>query len=90
MQSKQARTAVARRAKIRPNARFSTLRPQAGLSARPTPIQQRGDHRQIGHRARNAVDGTMGSALGFRYLTSYIARSLLESGGFRPQLHPRS
>ncbi|MDK9322829.1 ISL3-like element ISPfr4 family transposase [Propionibacterium freudenreichii] len=30
-----------------------------------------------------------GSALGFRNLTSYIARSLLETGGFRPQLHPR-
>ena len=31
-----------------------------------------------------------GSALGFRNLTHYIARSLLETGGFRPQLHPRS
>jgi len=30
-----------------------------------------------------------GSALGFRNLTNYIARSLLESGGFRPRLHPR-
>jgi transposase len=30
-----------------------------------------------------------GSALGFRNLTHYIARSLLETGGFRPQLHPR-
>ena len=29
------------------------------------------------------------SALGFRNLTNYIARSLLESGGFRPHLHPR-
>ncbi|MBG6226696.1 transposase [Arthrobacter sp. CAN_A2] len=28
-----------------------------------------------------------GSALGFRNLTHYIARSLLESGGFRPCLH---
>ena len=27
------------------------------------------------------------SALGFRNLTNYIARSLLETGGFRPQLH---
>jgi transposase len=31
-----------------------------------------------------------GSALGFRNLANYIARSLLETGGFRPQLHPRS
>ena len=27
------------------------------------------------------------SALGFRNLTHYIARSLLEAGGFRPHLH---
>ena len=31
-----------------------------------------------------------GSALGFRNLTNYIARSLLETGGFRPRLHPHS
>jgi transposase len=31
-----------------------------------------------------------GSALGFRNLTNYIARSLLETGGFRSGLHPRS
>ncbi|MDQ1292821.1 MAG: hypothetical protein QG608_701 [Actinomycetota bacterium] len=31
-----------------------------------------------------------GSPLGFRNLTNYIARSLLEAGGFRPRLHPRS
>jgi transposase len=31
-----------------------------------------------------------GSALGFRNLTNYIARCLLEAGGFRPQLHPQS
>ena len=31
-----------------------------------------------------------GSALGFRNLTNYIARSLLETGGFRPRLHPCS
>ena len=28
-----------------------------------------------------------GSALGFRNLTNYIARSLLETGGFKPRLH---
>jgi transposase len=41
-----------------------------------------------------AINGRLehlrGSALGFRNLTNYIARSLLEAGGFRPQLHPRS
>jgi Transposase len=31
-----------------------------------------------------------GSALGFRNLTNYIARSLLETGEFRNGLHPRS
>ncbi|PVW04427.1 ISL3 family transposase, partial [Microbacterium sp. Gd 4-13] len=39
-----------------------------------------------------AINGRLehlrGSALGFRNLTNYIARSLLESGGFRPALHP--
>ena len=40
-----------------------------------------------------AINGRLehlrGSALGFRNLTNYIARSLLETGGFRTQLHPR-
>ena len=31
-----------------------------------------------------------GIALGFRNLTHYITRSLLETGGFRPRLHPGS
>ena len=35
------------------------------------------------------LDHLRGSALGFRNLTHYIARSLLETGGFRPRLHPR-
>ncbi|MET3932813.1 transposase [Arthrobacter sp. OAP107] len=30
-----------------------------------------------------------GSALGFRNLANYIARSLLETGGFRPRLYPQ-
>ena len=38
-----------------------------------------------------AINGRLehlrGSALGFRNLTNYIARSLLETGGFRPHLH---
>jgi transposase len=41
-----------------------------------------------------AINGRLehlrGSALGFRNLTNYIARSLLDTGGFRPRLHPRS
>ncbi|GAA4730367.1 hypothetical protein GCM10023350_12010 [Nocardioides endophyticus] len=39
-----------------------------------------------------AINGRLGhlrgSAFGFRNLTNYIARSPLESGGFRPRLHP--
>jgi transposase len=40
-----------------------------------------------------AINGRLehlrGTALGFRNLTNYIARSLLEAGGFRPRLHPQ-
>ena len=40
-----------------------------------------------------AINGRLehlrGSALGFRNLTNDIARSLLETGGFRPRLHPQ-
>jgi transposase len=39
-----------------------------------------------------AINGRLehlrGSTLGFRNLTNYIARSLLETSGFRPRLHP--
>ena len=39
-----------------------------------------------------AINGRLehlrGSALGFRNITNYIARALLEAGGFRPRLHP--
>jgi hypothetical protein len=45
------------------------------------------------NRPTEALNGRLehlrGSALGFRNLTDYIVRSLLETGGFRPQLHPR-
>ncbi len=40
-----------------------------------------------------AINGRLehlrGTALGFRNLTNYVARSLLETGGFRRQLHRR-
>lgn len=39
-----------------------------------------------------AINGRLehlrGTALGFRNLANYIARSLLDTGGFRPQIHP--
>jgi transposase len=39
-------------------------------------------------RSTAASNPSAGSALGFHNLTNYIARSLLETGGFRPRLHP--
>ena len=55
-----------------------------------------GGSRGIGYAVANALasegvnrlEHLRGSALGFRNLTNYIARSLLEAGGFRPHLHP--
>lgn len=45
------------------------------------------------NRPTEAINGRLehlrGSALGFRNLTHYIARSILETGGFRPRLHPQ-
>lgn len=42
-------------------------------------------------RTPEAINGRLehlrGSSLGLRNLTNYIARSLLETGGFRPLLH---
>ncbi len=50
------------------------------------------DHPRTSNGPTEAINGRLehlrGSALGFRNLTNYIARSLLETGGFRPQLHP--
>ena len=50
------------------------------------------DHPHTSNGPSEAINGRLehlrGIALGFRNLTHYIARSLLEAGGFRPQLHP--
>ncbi|WP_344307067.1 transposase, partial [Brevibacterium samyangense] len=49
------------------------------------------DHPGSSNGPIEAINGRLehlrGSALGFRNLTNYIARSLLEAGGFRPVLH---
>ena len=49
------------------------------------------DHPGTSNGPTEAINGRLehlrGSALGFRNLTHYIARSLLEAGGFRPRLH---
>ncbi|WP_460703209.1 ISL3 family transposase [Luteococcus sediminum] len=50
------------------------------------------DHQGSSNGPTEAINGRLehlrGTALGFRNLTHYIARSLLEAGGFRPDLHP--
>lgn len=49
------------------------------------------DHPGTSNGPTEAINGRLehlrGSALGFRNLAHYVARSLLESGGFRPILH---
>ncbi len=51
------------------------------------------DHPRTSNDPTEAINGRLehlrGSALGFRNLTHYVARSLLEAGGFRPHLHPQ-
>ena len=51
------------------------------------------DHPHTSNGPTEAINGRLehlhGSALGFRNLTYYITRALLETGGFRPQLHPQ-
>jgi transposase len=64
------------------------------LNKRATDILAYFDNPHTSNGPTEAINGRLehlrGSALGFRNLTNYIARSLLETGGFRPQLHPRS
>ena len=49
------------------------------------------DHPGTSNGPSEAINGRLehlrGTALGFRNITHYIARSLLEAGGFRPRLH---
>ena len=51
------------------------------------------DRPGVSNGPTEAINGRLehlrGSALGFRNLTNYVARCLLEAGGFRPRLHPR-
>ena len=51
------------------------------------------DHPRTSNGPTEAINGRLehlrGSALGFRNLNHYVARSLLETGGFRPRLHRR-
>ena len=51
------------------------------------------DHPHTTGGPTEAINGRLehlrGSALGFRNLTHYITRALLETRGFRPHLHPQ-
>jgi hypothetical protein len=51
-------------------------------------FDQPGTSNEPAEAINGASSTPLGSALGFRNLTGCIARSLLETGGFRPQLHP--
>ncbi|NMR32524.1 ISL3 family transposase [Crystallibacter degradans] len=63
------------------------------LKRRATDILAFFDRPGTSNGPTEAINGRLehlrGSALGFRNLTNYIARSLLEAGGFRPGLHSR-
>ena len=65
----------------------------ATLNRRAGDILAYFQHPRTSNGPTEAINGRLehlrGSALGFRNLTNYIARSLLETGGFRPLLHPR-
>ena len=63
------------------------------LTARAADVLAYFDRPGTSNGPTEAINGRLehlrGSALGFRNLTNYVARSLLEAGGFRPRLHPR-
>ena len=60
------------------------------LNKRATDVLAYFDHPDRSNGPTEAVNGGLehlrGSALGFRNLTNYIARSLLEAGGLRPRI----
>ena len=63
------------------------------LTRRAADILAYFDRPRTSNGPTEAINGRLehlrGSALGFRNLTNYIARSLLEAGGFRTSLHRR-
>jgi transposase len=63
------------------------------LKQRATDVLAYFDRQGTSNGPTEAINGRLehlrGSALGFRNLTNYVARSLLETGGFRPGLHRR-
>jgi transposase len=77
-----------------PNALTELITLGRTLKNRATDVLAYFDRPGTSNGPTEAINGRLehlrGSALGFRNLTNYIARSLLETGGFRPRLHPRS
>jgi hypothetical protein len=63
----------------------TTVRLKDGTAATSTPAAPA----PAAQRPSGRLEHLRGTALGFRNLTNYVARSLLETGGFRPQLHRR-
>ena len=63
------------------------------LQKRATDVLAYFDRPGTSNGPTEAINGRLehlrGTALGFRNLAHYIARSLLETGGFRQRLHPR-
>ena len=63
------------------------------LTRRPADVLAYFDRPGTSNGPTEAINGRLehlrGSALGSRNLTNYIARSLLEAGGFRTSLHRR-
>ena len=63
------------------------------LKRRATDILAYFDNPHTSNGPTEAINGRLehlrGSAQDFRNLTHYITRALLETGGFKPQLHPQ-
>lgn len=76
-----------------PKALTEIITPGRTLTKRAADVLAYFDRPGTSNGPTEAINGRLehlrGSALGFRNLTNYIARSLLETGGFRPRLHPR-
>ncbi|AKK10395.1 Transposase [Corynebacterium uterequi] len=76
-----------------PRGLVEVARPGRTLTKRREDILAFFDHPGSSNGPAEAINGRLehlrGTALGFRNLTHYIARSLLEAGGVRPLLHPQ-
>ena len=77
-----------------PAALSEVITPGRTLTRRAADVLAYFDRPGTSNGPTEAINGRLehlrGSALGVRNLTNYVARSLLEAGGFRPHLHPRS